>query len=295
MDAQPYNISATRLAQVAANVNCGGAADVLSCMRAVPAATVFKPGSNGVTSKFLTWSPVIDGVELSADPRVLLAAGQVADVPILFGANMNEGTLFNNAKTDLNASDYLAAIEDVIGVGLGPQIAAEYPASEFSTPWWGISAILGDAMMVCPAVRNGAILTNPSVYPTRKSPVFVYYYTHIFWVIEYIVDLFKPLGCFHGSELVNVFDLSILQLGPGEKELGDAFINYWTNFAINGNPNGAGVPAWPTYGSVPGGVVAQLDTSAAGVNVTQVVGLKAPLCAFWGNITITAETIFGSA
>lgn len=48
---------------------------------------------------------------------------------------MNEGTLFNNAKTDLNASDYLAAIEDVIGVGLGPQIAAEYPASEFSTPW----------------------------------------------------------------------------------------------------------------------------------------------------------------
>jgi para-nitrobenzyl esterase len=51
--AQPYNISATRLPQLAGNVNCGSAPDVLACMRALDANTVFN-GQNGLTSAFLT-------------------------------------------------------------------------------------------------------------------------------------------------------------------------------------------------------------------------------------------------
>ena len=40
---------------------------------------------------------MIDGVELAAHPRVLAAAGKIHDVPIIFGTNRDEGTLFVDA------------------------------------------------------------------------------------------------------------------------------------------------------------------------------------------------------
>ena len=45
----------------------------------------------------LDWAPVIDQVELTAHPRVLAAAGKIHDVPIIFGTNRDEGTLFVDA------------------------------------------------------------------------------------------------------------------------------------------------------------------------------------------------------
>lgn len=289
--AQPYNISATRLPQVAAAAGCAAANDTLACLRATDANAVYS-ASKGVTSAFLTWSPVIDGVELPDDPRALLAAGKVQPVPIILGFNANEGTLFDSAPQDLNASDYEAAIAARIGAALAPTIAAAYPPGAYASPWWAISAVMGDSQMVCPGKAAGAALTNPATRP-GAPPVFVYYYTHVLWLIEYIVDLFKPLGCFHGSELVNVFDLNIILWGAGEPQLADTWVSYWTNFAATGNPNAAGLPRWTPYTSAAADLVAQIDTGAAGPNVTMVSGLKATLCQLWGNITIDPATIWG--
>jgi para-nitrobenzyl esterase len=35
--------------------------------------------------------------------------------------------------------------------------------------------------------------------------------------------------------------------GAGDNELSALMMSYWTNFARNGNPNGAGLPPWPVY------------------------------------------------
>ncbi|RYG51932.1 hypothetical protein EON67_02350, partial [archaeon] len=117
--AQPYNISATRLPQLAKNLNCSTAPNVLTCMRAVDAMTTFKSQA-GLTSAFLQYSPVIDGVELTADPRALLAKGAVNPVPIMLGFNMNEGTLFNSAPDNLNATNEESAIATITGAALAP-------------------------------------------------------------------------------------------------------------------------------------------------------------------------------
>lgn len=147
-------------------------------------------------------------------------------------------------------------------------------------------------MQLCPGKNAGAQLTGPQ-RAGGPYPVWVYYYTHVLWIIEYIADLFKPLGCFHGSELVNVFDLSILLWGSGEPELADAFVEYWSNFAATGNPNGAKTPTWAPYTSAAVDNIAQLDTSAAGPNVTTINGLRSAICTFWGNITISPNVIWG--
>jgi len=284
---QPYNISGTRLAQFAANVGCAGAGDVLACLRALNTSAV-AAGDRGLTHGVLEWGPCVDGVEVLDDPRVLLAQGKAAQVPVLMGFNLDEGTLFNNAKTDINASDYLAAIESLIGPVLGPQVAAEYPASSYSTPWWGLTDILTDSQMLCPTQAAGDALSQAAGAP----PVFVYRFVHVLWIIEYIGNLFRPLGCFHGSELVNVFDLSILLWGAGEPELAQAFVGWWTTFATSGNPNGPGLPAWPAYTAASPNV-AVIDTDASGPNVTIVQRVKPAQCQFWGNVTIPPSAVFG--
>ena len=61
-------------------------------------------------------------------------------------------------------------------------------------------------------------------------------------------QLFVPnKGCFHGSELFFVLDLSIALWTEGEKALADAFIDYWTNFAATGVPSGLTLPPWPAF------------------------------------------------
>ena len=143
--AQPYNISKTRLPQFAANVGCGGSAGaaLLACLRALNASQVLS-GDRGLTSGFLEWAPTIDGVEVLDDPRVLLAQGKAADVPVMVGFVRDEGTLFAKAPKDLNASGYVAAINTFLPYNMSVEVAKEYPCTDFaadlgqSACWWGV-------------------------------------------------------------------------------------------------------------------------------------------------------------
>jgi carboxylesterase type B len=143
------------------------------------------------------------------------------------------------------------------------------------------------------ARRAGGVGAHVISAATTPPPRHVAPAQHVLWIVEYIVDLFQPLGCMHGSELVMVFDLQIALWGTGEATLADTFVDYWTNFAATGNPNGATVPVWQPYTSAAADNIAQIDTGAAGPNVTTVNGLRAGICQFWGNITIPPNVIWG--
>lgn len=65
-------------------------------------------------------------------------------------------------------------------------------------------------------------------------------------------------GAAHSDEVQYLFDdlpgsvvtrepLSAAQITAEDRALGDLLADYWTNFAKTGNPNGAGLPAWPAY------------------------------------------------
>ncbi len=48
------------------------------------------------------------------------------------------------------------------------------------------------------------------------------------WVVEYIADLFRPLECFHASEIPFVFHIDVVLWGKGEEPLSKQFVRYWT-------------------------------------------------------------------
>ena len=110
-----------------------------------------------------------------------------------------------------------------------------------------------------------------------------------------------------------VFHEDVVLWGPGEKELSEQWVRYWTQvrrllagswhalslaphtpacplapaqFAKFGNPNGNNShpsdPQWAPYGSAAADNVAVIDITAAGaVNITMTSGVKAPFCSFW--------------
>ena len=72
----------------------------------------------------------------------------------------------------------------------------------------------------------------------------------------------REAGAFHAGELLYVFD----NLGAypwliddSDRALARLASSYWINFVVNVDPNGAGLPRWPSYRSA-GAPVMMLDT-----------------------------------
>ncbi len=83
---------------------------------------------------------------------------------------------------------------------------------------------------------------------TGKSKVFYYYFDQH---PERPTD--SPAadhGMPHGVDVPYVFqtlDRGDAKLTPGDWAISETVSTYWTNFAKFGDPNGAGVPAWPEF------------------------------------------------
>jgi hypothetical protein len=120
----------------------------------------------------------------------------------------------------------------------------------------------------------------------------VYFYTHLLDALA-VADLVVPLGVSHASELPLVFNF-VLALTHEEAALSRAVLKYWTNFAVNGNPNGDGLPTWPAYGGAGSDAVLMIDAAPAGqdgINATVVTGLKAGVCDWWNTQPDTPKWI----
>jgi para-nitrobenzyl esterase len=58
---------------------------------------------------------------------------------------------------------------------------------------------------------------------------------------------------FHSDDIEYVFGTMDTRpdwrVRPEDRQLSEAMMTYWTNFAKAGDPNGPGVQAWPKYGA----------------------------------------------
>jgi len=259
-------------------------AKVLACLRT-------KDGKEladiHVVSGLLSWSPVVDGVELTDTVLHLAKQGKIANpVPVLGGTNRDEGTMFvpDDIPKDLNASAFIPTVAKFLkNESVAMSVAALYPLTGCKSPWWCVATMLGDAGITCPTRATATALT------AKGMPYYRYFFQH---ELEVVKDFVPNKGVFHGSELVFVFDIGLALWEKAEKQLSSAFVQYWYNFIATGNPNGVGLPTWPVHDSEDALNVLDTDTDGGSGIHTQ-TNLKKPECDFWDSHPVSMSVIYG--
>jgi para-nitrobenzyl esterase len=253
-------------------VGCNNAADVLACLRGVPANMVVAntgaiptiPGDDRCRSV------VIEPRALPVDPFDALQQNG-SPVPLLIGSTREEESGQGasddpTAMPPLTEAGYEAALHadfDSLGTSVAHDVLTRYPASSYGgAPVYALIAAETDYFDITPT-RNVARAAAKANGP----PVWRYLYTHTF---ENDPNL-SPYRAYHTSELPFVFgNPSINPNGPhtptaAELTLAMQMMGYWSQFAKTGNPNGTGSTLWPRYDASTDAML-QLDDTQTVIN-----------------------------
>ncbi len=268
--------------RLAAKLGCPTGPGLLACMRSKPAEQVVEalpPPPSVLFGSGTSWGPVADGVTLPTNPEAALEAGHFHKVPMIVGANRDEGRLFvalqyNVNGTSLTDAQWATQVDAYFGDKVGAQVQKEYPLADYPDAGAALGQAVGDAVLACPAVVSAEILR-------KYVPVYEYQYNYT--PNPFILP--TPgivLGAFHSSELTYVFDGPTESSGnftftPSQQQLATTVSGAWARFAATGSPSGAGL-SWPRLDSATGNYLAiNTPTSVASA-------MKHQQCGFWSKV-----------
>jgi para-nitrobenzyl esterase len=194
--------------------------------------------------RFESALPVTDGYVLTGSMNEVFGRGQQNDVPLLAGSNSDEGANFPSLRT-------LAAFQDDARRTLGPfadEFFNLYKADNDAQARKASELSVRDTRINWPNLQWARTQAR-----TGHAKVFYYFFPHHPPAppdAPYIENLGKDLGAYHGAELAYVFGNFVPQewaWTDGDRALANTVSQYWVNFATNGDPNGPGLPPWPTF------------------------------------------------
>ncbi|HEV2530195.1 carboxylesterase/lipase family protein [Phenylobacterium sp.] len=199
----------------------GTDAATAAALRALPLSKL--PYSGGFTERA---QPILDGKLIVSGITQGFAAGRQAKVPLLFGGNSNEASLFRPTAAQLDAMP--AAAQAAIKAGYDPQGTGDKLRT--------INELVTDEFITEPDRNLARIEAKAGV------PVWLYFFS---FVPEKTRATSQGAG--HVTEVRFVFGGDKQKFAPEEVALSKSMNAYWAAFAKSGNPDSAGGVPWPRF------------------------------------------------
>ncbi|THD77392.1 MAG: carboxylesterase family protein [Phenylobacterium sp.] len=196
----------------------GDDAQAAAALRKLPLSQL--PYEGGFTERA---QPILDGKLIASGITQGFAAGHQAKVPLLFGGNSNEASLFRPKPEQL----------DVLSVPVHAAIDAAYGATDKVQE---VNDFVTDTFITEPD-RNLA-----RIEAKAGAPVWLYFFS---FVPEKARATSRGAG--HVAEVRFVFGGDKQRFAPEEVAISKSMNAYWAAFAKSGTPDSAGGPAWPRF------------------------------------------------
>ncbi|MEW5741344.1 MAG: carboxylesterase family protein [Myxococcota bacterium] len=200
-----------------------------------PPPTTYYPMSDGTYDRDRDGTPEhTAGSEafLPVFPSEAPVHGASADVPLVLGANGDEGLLFALALRVDTVPEYQAMMDLTFGSG-SACVQTMYPASSAFNARRAFADVLGDGQFVSLVRRTARARV------AAGKPTYVYHFTH---------EPEGPLvGSYHGAEIAFVFGNLPGRASAAEEALSAHMQAYWAAFARTGVPAVSSLRVWPPY------------------------------------------------
>ncbi len=266
---------------IATKLGCADATTAAACLRGKSVADILQAtAANGFQ--------MVHGVPaIPEDPDAAVRDGTIARVPVLVGANRDEGRTFAAGFVGMTRDGYVTWVNTNVPVN-ATAVLSHYPwpanADSFTAAYLA-GAILTDSGRVG---GIGGCVNNTLVGQfARVTPTFAYEFDHrtgpglqptpagYVWGAGHAAELAYLWPSFdNGTPIAPTFDAA-------ERQLATDMSRYWTSFVTTGQPSAPASAQWPRYNHSQS--VLSLRAGGHSVTIPDTTITSEHQCDFWNS------------
>jgi carboxylesterase type B len=265
----------------AAGAGCSNPATAVTCLRAAPVGTLLDASST-FAARFVSGTP-----SFPVAPATAVAAGEFRRVPLVIGANRDEGRTFAQGFIGADRAAYEQFVNAIFG-DRSADVLAHYPwpaTSDRFTAAYLVGAIETDAGLI--AGIGGCTNRGLTTTFARWTRTYAYEFAHrtgpgltqipgYVWGAGHAAELAYIWPSFNnGTPIAPLFNAD-------ERRLAREMVQYWGAFTKDGRPRVISQVSWPRFGKH--GATLSLEAGGGSTVITQATYNTEHQCDFWATM-----------